>query len=87
MTHFNSSCSWRESARPIIARVLTATRGQDESVIRKALREAYPFGMRENYPYKVWLDEIKRQRQPRQTEFVLDSVNVIAPLPGQLNLF
>ena len=54
--------SWRDKARPIIARVLRETRGQDEGAIRKALRDAYPFGPREHWPYKVWLDEIKRQR-------------------------
>jgi hypothetical protein len=54
--------SWRDRARPIIAEVLRATAGQDEAAVRQALRDAYPFGARELHPYKVWLDEIKRQR-------------------------
>jgi hypothetical protein len=54
--------SWRDRARPIVAEVLRATSGQDEAAIRKALRDAYPFGQREHHPYKIWLDEIRRQR-------------------------
>lgn len=55
---------WRAQARPIIARVLAETRGQDERAIRKALRDAWPdaWGPRALHPYKIWLDEIARQR-------------------------
>jgi hypothetical protein len=41
---------------------LSETVGKDEKEIRKALHDAYPFGPREYHPYKIWLDEIKRQR-------------------------
>jgi hypothetical protein len=58
--------SWRDYARPIIQQVLKETKGQDEKVIRKALRDAYPFGARQYHPYKIWLDEIKVQRGLRQ---------------------
>jgi hypothetical protein len=54
--------TWRDSATPIIARVLKETKGQDEKAIKKALFDAYPFGARQYHPYKIWLDEIKRQR-------------------------
>lgn len=54
--------SWRDYARPIITQVLKETKGQDEKAIRKALKEAYPFGERKYHPYKIWLDEIKVQR-------------------------
>ena len=53
---------WRKHCGPIIHKVLEETKGQDEKVIRKALKEAYPFGMRKYHPYKIWLDEIKAQR-------------------------
>lgn len=53
---------WREVARPIIARVLSATAGKSKPEIDSALRDAYPFGERRYHPYKIWLDEIKRQR-------------------------
>lgn len=54
--------SWRDQCKGVIADVLARTRGQDERSIRKALREAYPFGPRVHWPYKVWIDEIRRQR-------------------------
>lgn len=54
--------TWRDRARPIVARVLAATQGMDERTIRRALRAAYPFGWRANHPYKIWLDEVATQR-------------------------
>ena len=51
---------WREYSKPIIREILA--RGGNEKEIRKALKEAYPFGERAMHPYKIWLDEIKRQR-------------------------
>lgn len=54
--------SWRDRARPIIGGVLRATHGRPEAEIRAALLAAYPFGRRAHHPYKVWLDEIRRQR-------------------------
>ncbi len=60
--------SWRDLARPKIAAVLAATKGQDEKAIKKALFDAYPFGERKYLPYKVWLDEIQRQRRTGKYE-------------------
>lgn len=57
--------TWRDRAAPIVRRVLDETRGQDEKAIRAALRAAYPFGERAYHPYKIWLDEIARQRGRR----------------------
>lgn len=53
---------WRSKAQPIIREVLERTRGQSEQEIAKALYDAYPFGLRQYHPYKIWLDEIHRQR-------------------------
>jgi hypothetical protein len=53
---------WRSKAAPIITRVLEETKGKPDAEIRKALHDAYPFGPRKYHPYKIWLDEIKRQR-------------------------
>ena len=39
-----------------IRRVGTA----DRQALREAISEAYPFGERRNYPYRVWLDEVKK---------------------------
>lgn len=58
--------SWRDTARPIIAKVLEENTGKDEAVIKKALYDAYPFGKRQYHPYKVWLDEIKVQRKQKR---------------------
>lgn len=54
--------TWRDKARPIIARVLRETAGQDEKAIKRALRDAYPFGPRQYHPYKIWCDEVQAQR-------------------------
>lgn len=56
------SSRWRDYARPIIARVLKENAGADEQTIKRALKDAYPFGQREYHPYKIWLDEIAVQR-------------------------
>lgn len=58
--------TWRDIARPIIREVLKATLGQPEKEIKKALREAYPWGERAMHPYKIWCDEIKVQRGKRK---------------------
>lgn len=58
--------AWRDYAKPIIAQVLKDTKGQPEKAIRKALKEAYPFGMRKYHPYKIWLSEIQIQRGKRK---------------------
>ena len=55
--------SWREKARPYIAAALKATEGKSEEEIKKALFYAYPWRERTRYPYKVWLSEIKKQRE------------------------
>jgi len=76
--------TWRERARPIIARVLKETKGQDEKAIRKALRAAYPFGPKKHQPYKMWLDEIRVQRglkPPRKPP------TIKPPDPRQMGLF
>lgn len=54
--------TWRERARPIIARVLTETAGRPEKEIRRALKEAFPWGPRAMHPYRAWLAEVREQR-------------------------
>lgn len=53
--------TWRDIANPIIAGVLKTNKGRTDKEIRKALREAYPWGERAMHPYKIWCDEIKVQ--------------------------
>ncbi len=52
--------SWRALARPIIRGVMDEARGMDIRVLRRLLRDAYPFGERRMLPYKVWCDEVQR---------------------------
>lgn len=73
---------WRDACAPIIEDVLARTlAGTPER--RKALRDAYPFGERAMWPYKVWLDEIARQtgRKPRYPQGV-----PVPDAPGQMRL-
>ena len=69
--------SWRERAAPIIRQVIAS----EPENLRKALRDAYPFGARKMWPYKIWCDEIRRQlgkKQPlgtRTKPFPVDDVS------------
>lgn len=56
--------SWRAHAARVIAKVIQEVGTDDPKALRKALREAYPFGERKYWPYKVWLDEVRRQLNP-----------------------
>lgn len=74
---------WRKTSRRIVREVIAQHGTDDEKVLRRALRGAYPFGERRNWPYKVWLDEIKWQtgkKPPLGTKTVKSS-------PGQMELF
>ena len=55
--------TWRTRSAPIIARVIAEVGTDDMKALRKALREAYPFGLRRWWPYKLWCDEVRRQIQ------------------------
>lgn len=76
------SKTWRDMARPLIVQVLKESEGKSEKEIRKALKDAYPWGERRYHPYKIWLDEIKVQRKGRQ----FGKKNNIAP-KEQISLF
>ena len=60
---------WRKQAAEVISGILDLceaeggdiTTPEGEKAFRARLREAYPFGEKKYYPYKVWLDEIARQ--------------------------
>jgi hypothetical protein len=55
---------WRVQSRTIIKQVLdrAVTLKWTEKELQAALTKAYPFGERDMWPYKIWLDEIKVQR-------------------------
>lgn len=56
-----SQSHWRNTASPIIAKVIADGKGKSLKEIRRDLRDAYPFGERRYHPYKIWLDECQRQ--------------------------
>ena len=58
---------WRRIARNVITEALEEAkkRGYDRSATIWLIDDAYPFGARERYPYKVWLEERRRVLQPR----------------------
>lgn len=60
--------TWRDIAKPIIREVLSETKGLSEREIKAAIRDAYPFGERNYHPYKIWLDEVRRQRGIKRTK-------------------
>ncbi|PUA41479.1 hypothetical protein C5U62_31410 [Pseudomonas protegens] len=53
--------SWADAAAPIVASVIRRVGRSDMRLLRKALTDAYPWGARENSPYKAWLSEVRRQ--------------------------
>lgn len=67
---------WREVSAPIVAEVVRRVGLADRKALRKALRDAYPFGERERWPYKAWIAEIKVQtgglRNPRRESSQFD---------------
>lgn len=58
----------RDAAARIIAGVIARVGRADEKRLRQALRDAYPWGERRYWPYKVWLSEIKCQIGARSCE-------------------
>lgn len=80
------SLTWRDHARPIIAKVIREIGTEDIQALRKALREAYPFGERKYHPYRIWCDEIRvqlgekthgrtKEEIPGQTEMFKDDLH------------
>ena len=78
---------WRRRAIPIIRDTIIRYGTDDIKLLRKKLREAYPFGERKYWPYKVWLDEINTQlglkppKPPRST-YQKEQLD-----PNQMSLF
>lgn len=78
--------TWRDIARPIIERVILENPTASEKELRKLLHDAYPFGVRQYHPYKIWLDEIRVQtgkKKPGREEL---KRRLLAPCAGQMEL-
>jgi len=52
--------TWRDSAKPIIQKVIFENKDKSEKEIKAALRAAYPWFPRSNHPYKIWCDEVNK---------------------------
>ena len=51
---------WTDRSRAVIREILDVLPvGASQAEAKRALSEGYPFGLRENHPYKVWLKETK----------------------------
>jgi len=77
----------RDHARPIIAAVLKQQAGKDPKTVRKALREAYPFGGREMWPYRVWCSEVNFQLGIGKRPRPVGAHKPLTPAAGQKELF
>ena len=55
------SKTWRQSCSGLIAQVIREHKSLPLKDIKKALRNAYPFGQRKRHPYKIWCDEVSTQ--------------------------
>ena len=50
---------WRLHARNVIQAAISNCQSSDPKAIRKAIRDAYPYGLRANHPYQIWCSEVK----------------------------
>ena len=51
---------WRAYSGQVIAQVTNEVGMTNPDALEKAIRAAYPFGERAHWPYKVWLEEVRR---------------------------
>lgn len=76
---------WRKLAAPEIARVIKEVGTDDLPALRRALSAAFPWPPKRGHPYKIWLDEIKRQLAPPLV-YQPPPWSKRQPAPGQLIL-
>jgi hypothetical protein len=82
-----SRSSWRDIATPIIRRVVEENGTADMAKLRRALREAYPWGKKRMHPYRIWRDEVKRQLNPAEPQRIIQRPAYLkTPNPDQLTL-
>jgi hypothetical protein len=79
--------SWREDARPIIARVIAEVGTANKRRLRAALRDAYPWGKCKYHPYRIWCHEIRVQLGEVVPAGLRPSVRAVKPSSGQRQLF
>lgn len=79
--------TWRDQARPIIARVIAEVGTTDRPALRRALRAAYPWGQRQYHPYRIWCHEIRVQLGEVEPQGRRPRVRAVEPSLGQRQLF
>jgi hypothetical protein len=81
--------SWRDHAAPIIAKVIERVGREDMKALKKALREAYPYGERSHHPYKIWCSEVRYQLglKKRFERIPKYGSKAVRPAAGQGSLF
>lgn len=52
--------TWRKESHKVIAKVIADNPGATGPALKKLLSEAYPFGERKYWPYKVWCDAVRQ---------------------------
>ena len=74
------SSNWRARAQAIIRDVEQEQRGRPYASLKRALKEAYPWGARENHPYKMWCREqaLALARHPDSPQKQLDGLPLFA---------
>ena len=79
--------TWRDIAAPKIRKIISEAGTDDIGLLRKALKEGYPFFERKYWPYKIWCDEVRIQLglKNRRSRLGQDSSRV--PIAGQKSLF
>ncbi len=57
-----AAAEWLEAQGKALPDLLRLTDGERKDLL-VAISAAYPYGRRENHPYQIWLDEVKKFRQ------------------------
>ena len=76
---------WREHAASIISKIISEYGTADLKLLRQKLREAYPYGLRQYHPYKIWCDEIKRQLGLKKS--IIQKESELLEQQGQTRMF
>src|SRR5271166_6695787 len=78
---------WRIRSQEAIRRAVAEARRrclEGREIERFVRKEGYPFGTRENWPYKIWCSELRREFRDEKPKVPTRQVK---PVPGQLSLF
>lgn len=73
-----SESRWRTRSREVIAAVLLSVpHDAPPKQVRSILRGVYPFGQRENQPYRIWCEEVRKAMKARGVVGAQGKVTVV----------